>query len=57
MPSYKENIPPTFNNFIIELLSLKLYKKTYQLVNNKVFIMSLRLNQFNTVFVTTPSIK
>ena len=27
MPSYKENTPPTFNNLITELLSLKLYKE------------------------------
>ena len=29
MPSYKENIPPAFNNFIAELFSLKLYKEAY----------------------------
>ena len=29
MPSYKENTPPIFNNFIIKLLGPKLYKKAY----------------------------
>jgi hypothetical protein len=29
MPSYKENTPLAFNNLIIELLGLKLYKEAY----------------------------
>jgi hypothetical protein len=29
MPGYKENVPSTFNNFIIKLFGLKLYKETY----------------------------
>ena len=41
MLSYKENTPPAFNNFITELLSLKLYKEAYQLINNKPSVISL----------------
>ena len=41
MPSYKENIPPVFNNLIIELFGLKLYKEAYYLVNNKASIILL----------------
>ena len=41
MPSHKENMPFAFNNFIIELLSFKLYKKAHQLVNNKLSVISL----------------
>ena len=29
MPSYKENMPFVFNNFITELLGLKFYKEAY----------------------------
>ena len=41
MPSYKKNISSTFNNFIAELLSFKLYKEAHQLVNNKLSVMLL----------------
>ena len=61
MLSCKENIPPTFNNFITELLSLKLYKEAHQLVNNKLSIIllgtQLLLNQSYTVPVATPNKK
>jgi hypothetical protein len=57
MLSYKENTLPTFNNFIIKLLSLKLYKEAHQLINNKPFTILLAarllLNQFYIVPVAT----
>ena len=41
MLSCKENMSFALNNLITELFSFKLYKKAYQLVNNKPFAMSL----------------
>ena len=54
-------MPPTFNNLIAELLSLKLYKEAYQSVNNKPSVILLGsyplLNQSYTALVATPDKK